>query len=288
MELLFNYIDGVDNFLNDQWLKVLLMFNYDDRLIFTFGTSLVHTISFLIGNLFYMYVDYTGKPAWMLKYKIQKDKHFPVEPRRFFWCCAVVLFNEILSCVLIYLSYPIMKYTGMSCDQPVPQLWKMYLLYMAFGYLNDASFFFGHRLMHHPSIYKYCHKMHHEWIAPISIAAVYSHPIDHIFSNFVPYFIGPILLGSHLSLVWWWVAIAQIDTCGHHSNYHLPFLSSPQYHNYHHVKFRQNFGGISWDCFYKTNLLFQKSIEAKRDKTFYCLTPIDVQYPDETDKNKSE
>nr|XP_026696609.1 LOW QUALITY PROTEIN: fatty acid hydroxylase domain-containing protein 2 [Ciona intestinalis] len=237
MESIFSCIDQVDSFLNEQWFKILWLFNHDDRLIFTFGTSLVHFISFLVLNAFFMYVDFTGKPKWMLKYKIQKDKNFPVESRRFFWaCCAVVLFNEILSCVLIYLSYPIMKLTGMSCDQPVPQLWKMYLLYVGFGYLNIIAFFYLHKLMHHPSIYKYFHKMHHEWVAPISIASVYSHPIDHIFSNFVPYFIGPVLLGSHLSLTWWWIIYAQMESSYHHSNYHLPFLSSPQYHNYHHVK----------------------------------------------------
>uniref|UniRef100_F6WMR0 Fatty acid hydroxylase domain-containing protein n=1 Tax=Ciona intestinalis TaxID=7719 RepID=F6WMR0_CIOIN len=201
-------------------------------------------------------------------------------------CCAVVLFNEILSCVLIYLSYPIMKLTGMSCDQPVPQLWKMYLLYVGFGYLNIIAFFYLHKLMHHPSIYKYFHKMHHEWVAPISIASVYSHPIDHIFSNFVPYFIGPVLLGSHLSLTWWWIIYAQMESSYHHSNYHLPFLSSPQYHNYHHVKFNQNYCDPFFDGVYKTNLVFQKSIEAKRDRPFYSLTPIDVQYPDEVQKEK--
>ncbi|XP_078481000.1 fatty acid hydroxylase domain-containing protein 2-like [Ciona intestinalis] len=279
MSYVFNYINEVDSFLDEQWSKILWLFNHNDRLIFTFGTSLVHFLSFLVINIFFMYVDYTGKPAWMLKYKIQKDKHFPVKPRRFFWCCAVVLFNEILSCVLIYLTYPIMKYTGMSCDQPVPQLWKMYLLFVAFGHFGYSAFHYFHRLMHHPSIYKYCHKMHHEWIAPISIAAVYSHPIDHIVSNFIPYFIGPILLGSHLSIAWWWIIYAQTTSSIHHSNYHLPFLTSPQYHNYHHVKFNQNYSEALLDDFHQTNSEYQKSTEAKRHRTFYGLTPIDIQYP---------
>uniref|UniRef100_H2Z8Y5 Uncharacterized protein n=1 Tax=Ciona savignyi TaxID=51511 RepID=H2Z8Y5_CIOSA len=142
MSLIFEYINLLDVFLNNQWLKILELFDHDDRLIFTFGTSVVHFISFLIGNLFFMFVDYTGKPAWMFKYKINKDEHFPVKPRRFLWCCAVVYFNELLSCAFIYLIYPVMKYTGMSCDQPVPALWKMYLLYVIFGYINEIDFYY--------------------------------------------------------------------------------------------------------------------------------------------------
>jgi len=42
------------------------------------------------------------------------------------------------------------------------------------------------RLLHHATVYKYIHKKHHEWKAPIGVTAVYAHPVEHIVSNLLP------------------------------------------------------------------------------------------------------
>ena len=36
-----------------------------------------------------------------------------------------------------------------------------------------------------------------------------------------------------------------INTLIEHSGYHLPFLQSSEYHDFHHLKFDQNFGTFS-------------------------------------------
>ncbi len=46
------------------------------------------------------------------------------------------------------------------------------------------------RLLHHPRLYKYVHKKHHEWTAPIGWVAVYAHPVEHIISNMLPPVMG--------------------------------------------------------------------------------------------------
>ncbi len=42
------------------------------------GTTIVPMLVFIVGNAFFMFLDLTGKPAFMLKYKIQEDKGVPV------------------------------------------------------------------------------------------------------------------------------------------------------------------------------------------------------------------
>ena len=41
-------------------------------------TPVVFIAVFILGNAFYAFVDLTGKPAWVLKYKIQEEKDVPV------------------------------------------------------------------------------------------------------------------------------------------------------------------------------------------------------------------
>lgn len=55
-------------------------------------------------------------------------------------------------------------------------------------------------------------------------------------SNMLPVVLGPILMGSHLSSIAVWFSLALICTTVSHCGYHLPFLPSPEFHDYHHLR----------------------------------------------------
>lgn len=122
------------------------------------------------------------------------------------------------------------------------------------------------RLFHHPHLYKRFHKQHHEWTAPIGVVATYAHPLEHVvgghfqslqgsepghlavtnpnicsfsllqLSNLLPVVIGPVILGSHISTTCMWYCVALISTTISHCGYHLPFLPSPEFHDFHHLR----------------------------------------------------
>lgn len=122
------------------------------------------------------------------------------------------------------------------------------------------------RLFHQPHLYKRFHKQHHEWTAPIGLVATYAHPLEHVvggqwhrlqgstsghlamtntnicsssllqLSNLMPVVIGPVILGSHVSTTCMWYCVALISTTISHCGYHLPFLPSPEFHDFHHLR----------------------------------------------------
>lgn len=97
-------------------------------------------------------------------------------------------------------------------------------------------FFACCRLFHHPSIYRHIHKIHHEWTAPVGIVSIYAHPLEHLIANVLPVAMGPLVMGSHIATAWMWFAMALLTTVNTHSGYHLPFMPSPEAHDFHHLK----------------------------------------------------
>ena len=81
------------------------------------------------------------------------------------------------------------------------------------------------------------HKTHHEWIAPVGIASIYCHPLEHCFVNLLPVAAGPLITGAHMSVSLLWFSLVIISTTINHSGYHFPFLPSSESHDFHHAKY---------------------------------------------------
>jgi methylsterol monooxygenase len=107
--------------------------------------------------------------------------------------------------------------------------------------LEDTWHYFFHRLLHHKRIYKYVHKVHHNFQAPFGMVAEYAHPIEtmgmsytfsetgHIELIFVPiclvlgmgFFIGIMAFANHIFVIWVWMATRLLETIDVHSGYNL-------------------------------------------------------------------
>lgn len=48
---------------------------------------------------------------------------------------------------------------------------------------------------------------------------------------------GPMIMGSHIVSIGAWFSLALITTSISHCGYHLPFLPSPEFHDFHHLKY---------------------------------------------------
>ena len=131
----------------------------------------------------------------------------------------------------------VMKKRGMDINPRVPSVTTILFHLGAFALIQETSFYYLHRLLHQGILYRVVHKIHHYWQAPIAIAAIYCHPFEHFLANLVPVLLGPLVMGSHRCIIAIWLILVHTITLNDHSGYHFPIMPSPEFHDYHHLKY---------------------------------------------------
>lgn len=159
-----------------------------------------------------------------------------VAPLSVLQAILLIIFNQIfVSVPFAFGFYYIMRWRGipnLGAVENFPEaIFNVYVCSLTY----EVCFYLSHRLLHHKALYKTVHKVHHEWTASIAIIALYSHPLEHLLVNLGSVFMGIVLTGCHLATAWLWLGLLLCSTLGDHSGYHMPFLHSAEFHDYHHL-----------------------------------------------------
>ena len=163
-------------------------------------------------------VLYWGVSLILLKYKGCK---FDISYKT----ASVVLFNQ---CVVDFINYAILYY-----------------------YLQCIWFYFSHRILHQRFFWKHIHYIHHKYKSTMPYAAIYCHPLEHLFVNLMSVFIGPILFPSSIILTKMWLHICTVNTVIQHFS-HLRGNNCST-HDLHHLLYRYNYGtGTTMDIIFGT------------------------------------
>ncbi|KAH9499550.1 Fatty acid hydroxylase domain-containing protein 2 [Bulinus truncatus] len=248
-----------------QWTAVTIFFRHDEILLYIVGSFMLTTAVFWLANILFLLLDLAGRPKCLLTYKIQPEKNRPLSTADLKRAIKVAMFNQIVVGIPVLATIvALMRWRGSGWSvEELPTLSRVLLELVVFALVEEFGFYYSHRLLHHPRLYKYIHKKHHEWTAPIGIVSIYAHPVEHVFANLVPPGLGPILMGSHLFTAWLFWGIAIVSTTVDHSGYRLPLFMSPDFHDYHHLKFNTNYGVLGiLDRLHGTDALFRKHTAA--------------------------
>lgn len=195
------------------------------------------SIYWILGGAFVL-MDLTGKPEFLQRYKIHDIANKPLTSKQLIEVIRVTLFNQIcIGVPAILIGYYLKSLRGFPENfHDVPDFSRVLYELAAIVLIDEICTYYSHRLLHSKFLYNRVHKKHHEWMSPIAVGASYCHPVEHIIGNIFPTATGTLIMQSHTSIQWIWLALVMTTTIVSHSGYHIPMLMSPESHDFHHIK----------------------------------------------------
>jgi methylsterol monooxygenase len=153
------------------------------------------------------------------------------------------------------------KYFGMDTGVPFPHWTKMAYQIAIFFIMEDTWHYWFHRAFHWGPLYKYVHKIHHQYSAPFGLAAEYASPIEVMCLGLgtvgSPILWCCITKDLHILTVYLWIVLRLFQAIDAHSGYEfpwslhhfLPFWAGAEHHDVHHERFIGNYASSFrwWD-----------------------------------------
>jgi len=213
-------------------------------------------------------------PESVRMFKTQKEV---MTLREYAKCTFIVIVNQVISVGLVWvLGKYVFPYTSPDGWGALPSLPEVVLHTLGCACFSEVWFYYGHKFLHdHQFLWDHVHALHHTIKNPSCVAAVFAHPIEHIFVAFPTMAIGPLVLGSHATIFLVWTLGSTYNTCGGHAGWHFPFLFAPEFHDFHHSNGYGNYGAVGLlDKAFQTDQPYAGQWSSKLERTY-----TDPQYP---------
>jgi len=197
------------------------------------------------------FIFYKWKAGAFQKLKIQKE----LPPKKTISNELVYSFSTILiHCAASWMAFYCWQHGYTKIYLYIDEYGWVYFVFsvLLMVLVHDAYFYWTHRLMHRPEIFKMVHETHHQSTNPTPWAAFSFHPIEALISTgVIPVFIFifPVHPVAIFSFITW---MTLINVMGHlgYETFPMSFRKSSlgkwhntsTNHNYHHRNSQYNFG----------------------------------------------
>ena len=231
-------------------------------------------VTYWIVGLLHLALDYSKCPSFLYKYKIQKADRAALKLDQVWMLFKNVAFSQcfIFLPMALMMGYFYDEHStyGIRVSKDLPELGEVLMHLVVFLFFEEVMFFYAHWALHQPVLYSKIHKIHHQFTAPIALAAIYAHPIEVILGNIIPMITGPIVCKTHVLTYILWSVVGIAGTSVHHCGYRfpwtVPFDHQPDFHDYHHEYFnRGNYGLLGiMDSIHGTDQPWRDSLKSKK------------------------
>jgi 4-alpha-methyl-delta7-sterol-4alpha-methyl oxidase len=221
-----------------------LLDNFSEFQLHTLGTFIIHEVCYWGSYVPFLLLDAI---PYFRRWKIQRDK---VNDASTQWNCILgVLRNHFLLVLpLIIVTHPFFAWMGTRDELPLPSIGEIASQVFLFFVIEDFIFYWGHRALHTPYLYRKVHVVHHLHSSPFGITAEYAHPVEVVFLGTAS-IAGPMLVGPHLLTLWIYLGLRLVQTVEAHSGYDfpwsprywIPFYGGAEFHDYHHKIYSGNY-----------------------------------------------
>jgi len=227
------------NLIEDYWSRLAISLG-DFKLLLAFYFFM--NTCYIVGGFSFWVID---KLHLLHKYKIQQKYPTSVD---YVTCIMNLVQNYVLIIFpLVFIAFPLFNFLGFTSALPLPSAFT-FLFHLAFYiFVEDVTHYWLHRALHIPYLYKWIHKVHHQFASPFGLSAAFSHPLEVLILA-VPTFLGPLLIRPHYLTFYTWVLFRQLDAVSTHSGYDLPnilnlvpFYGGTSSHDFHHKSFIFNY-----------------------------------------------
>jgi sterol desaturase/sphingolipid hydroxylase (fatty acid hydroxylase superfamily) len=211
--------------------------------------------------------------AWIVWYKFLHNKIFYKKiqlkfpalkdyTREIIYSVITILIFSAVPTLLLYT--PIKNYTQLYHETNKYGLLYFYLAFPLTLIIHDTYFYWMHRLMHHPKLFRYFHLVHHRSTNPSPWAAFAFHPLEAVIEagifavlvfsipvmtiHFVVFFLIMMLYNVYGHLGW------ELYPEGFSKHWLGKWINTSVNHNQHHQYFTGNYGlyFLWWDRLMKT------------------------------------
>ena len=212
------------------------------------------------GSAFLLFYVVLRKPLWFRKVQ-QKMPSYKDYIRNVIYSTLFM----VISGVFIVLTF----YVGKDYNNVYMDINEHGTIYYVFTFLwmfalHDTWFYFVHRAMHHPVLFKHVHLIHHRSTNPTPLTAYAFHPLEAFLEAIIVILIA-FTLPVHVSAIIFYGLFQIVYNAYGHSGFEIlpkgfhkswfgKWVNTSTAHNLHHHKFNGNYGlyTLFWDRLFGT------------------------------------
>ncbi len=171
------------------------------------------------------------------KYEKYTIKDNPVNWSLYLHACSRTIYVQF--CLLAPLMWIIYPFYSRNLSSEISYHYSVLLLIYC-ALIEEVLFFYIHKALHHPLLWKY-HRLHHKLVTPVAMATFYASTVENIIANILPVLLSPLFIRLPIDLLWYWTIISTFAAVSSHCGFKM-FESLAKFHAIHHLQKCKNFG----------------------------------------------